>query len=58
MLEKASHALFHSAGSVFSGKFNELKGRLFRAAQLSRKRNIAMEDVIEEVFLSDAIIEV
>ncbi|VDK69881.1 unnamed protein product [Litomosoides sigmodontis] len=48
MLEKPSHAFFYSAGSTFSGKFNELKGRLFRAAQSSRKRNIAMEDVIEE----------
>ncbi|EFO20899.2 cation efflux family protein [Loa loa] len=46
LLTKPSHALFHTCG--FNGKFNELKGRLFRAAQSSRKRNVATEDIIEE----------
>lgn len=47
VLEKPLHVLFHTC--AFNGKLNELKGKLFRAAQLSRKRNVATEDVIEEV---------
>ncbi|CAG9532045.1 unnamed protein product [Cercopithifilaria johnstoni] len=46
VLETPSHALFHTC--AFNGKINELKGRLFRAAQSSRKQNVATEDVIEE----------
>ncbi|VBB34314.1 unnamed protein product, partial [Acanthocheilonema viteae] len=46
LVEKSSRVLFRT--SAFSEKFNELKGGLFRAAQSSRKRNVAMEDVIEE----------
>ncbi|EJW72485.1 hypothetical protein WUBG_16609, partial [Wuchereria bancrofti] len=46
VLEKPSHALFRTC--AFSGRFNEFKGKLFRAAQSSRKRNVATKDVIEE----------
>lgn len=47
VVEKGSHALFRTC--AFNGKFNEIKGKLFRAAQSSRKRNVATEDLIEEV---------
>lgn len=49
VLEKPSHALFRTSALALNGNLNELKGRLFRAAQLSRKRNADAKDLIEEV---------
>ncbi|VDN06499.1 unnamed protein product [Thelazia callipaeda] len=44
--EKPLVALYHSCAS--NGRLSELKDKLFRAAQASRRENVAMNEMIEE----------